>query len=209
MSFQPFTSYHRIIYCDPRTENMSAYQYARALARYAQQEAGEQNVLIAPGTDTNEQGPAQQSLQDYLYPEGNSLHAEIHELLELAHLSTRLHHIAPGDPTNYKDLPLTILRQELSEGEDQQLALAQALTHRVHTLILVEPLNRVAADTQKAIYTFLEKNIKKHPALAGLAKLYIISTTPEVEQRINRDYAAEPQGIPTHLGTYYSHLVQR
>lgn len=207
----PFESRHRIVYLDPRSEGMSAQDYSEALAQQLRTQATaegdtEARVLLSEPNPMIFAGTLAEHLQ--LGTKGLS-QEEMIQLLQLTDSLEIAYRLGGNNPEDYLAAEIASEGSNLSGGQRQRLALARALAQDTHTLILAEPLNSVDEPSQKYIYTALEKNIKSHPQLAGLTKLYIVSTTVEVEKRIARDYAAEPHGIPVHLRDYFANTGQR
>ncbi len=174
--YEPFDTHHRVVYQDPREEKVDASDYARGLAAYLKDANPQLKIAIVERLEDGELSlvDIHNRLQEFCL----NWDLDKDAAAELAHL------VGLGGEGKGADAASS------SQALAQQLQVAQAYARHTDVLILVEPLATVDEKTQAFIFSQLEKRVKKHPMLAEKSKIFIVSTTDEVNRRIVRDRAA-------------------
>lgn len=182
---QELGSGRNIHYINPRTYQLTAQDYAEALAAHLRSHPAlvgvkaedilfsEPNPMIFAGTlhDHLSLGAPSSSL-DYL-----------EEYLELTDSIEIAHRLGGTNPADYWQATISAEGTNLSGGQRQRLALARAYAQGKPVLVLTEPVNSVDEPSQQFIYDGLQKHAAQSGALAHLKHIFIISTTLEADRR--------------------------
>ncbi|MDY6051118.1 MAG: ABC transporter ATP-binding protein [Rothia sp. (in: high G+C Gram-positive bacteria)] len=181
-------------YINPREAGLPAQDYAEALtealrlryspsnnAQEVKEPTGGERVLLSEPNPMIFAGTLAEHLQ--MGTEGLSRERMI-DLLQLTDSEEIAVRLGSRDPDNYLASTLASEGTNLSGGQRQRLALARALAQPASILVLTEPLNSVDEPSQKFILNQLEAKTGQPGPLAHIRRIYLISTTVEVERRL-------------------------
>ncbi|MBM7050623.1 hypothetical protein [Rothia sp. ZJ1223] len=166
----PFQTHHRVVYQNPADESLTADQYAQALAYSLQQDQPGTRILVI---DAQATASTDEDFIDAL-PLNDAEKTELRQLVAL-------------DEREAEESQTQGIDAREQESLAQRLNLARAYAQDTDVLILSEPLTHVSPEDEAAIYSLLEKRIKKHPLLSAKQKIFIVSSNAEVQERIRRD----------------------
>ena len=195
-------SNQRIVYVNPRDYDLTAQDYAEALARTLRRggedlkDASGRRVLLSEPNPMIFAGTLQEHLRlgTVPNPDEELAQAKDEELLKITDSREIAYRLGGRNPEDYFAARITSEGANLSGGQRQRLALARALAQDAQVLILTEPLNSVDEPSQRYIYDALETQIGSdrlpvgYPGLLqNLEQVYVISTTAETTRRMERD----------------------
>ena len=195
----------RIVYVNPRDYNLTAQDYAEALARTLRRggedlkDASGRRVLLSEPNPMIFAGTLQEHLRLGTVPNPDE------ELLKITDSREIAYRLGGRNPEDYFAARITSEGANLSGGQRQRLALARALAQDAQVLILTEPLNSVDEPSQRYIYDAMETQVGSdrlpvgYPGLLqDLEQVYVVSTTAETTRRMERDgYPAADSGTPS------------
>lgn len=171
-------------YLNPAAFNTTAENLAQSITEHLRTVHDPHGVLLSTSDATIYAG----TLQEHLYPvdtQGTAPHTA--ELLRITDSEEIAQRLTGADTRDYLKGAITSFGANLSGGQCQRLALARALAHHKPQLVLAEPLNSVDEPSQRFILDQLEKHRGRPGPLEHLHCIYIISTTAQVQSRIDRD----------------------
>ena len=192
----------RIVYVNPRDYNLTAQDYAEALARTLRRggedlkDATGRRVLLSEPNPMIFAGTLQEHLRlgTVPNPDEELAQAKDEELLKITDSREIAYRLGGRNPEDYFAARITSEGANLSGGQRQRLALARALAQDAQVLILTEPLNSVDEPSQRYIYDAMETQIGSdrlpvgYPGLLqDLEQVYVVSTTAETTRRMERD----------------------
>lgn len=202
----------RIVYVNPRDYNLTAQDYAEALARTLRRggedlkDASGRRVLLSEPNPMIFAGTLQEHLRlgTVPNPDEELAQAKDEELLKITDSREIAYRLGGRNPEDYFAARITTEGANLSGGQRQRLALARALAQDAQVLILTEPLNSVDEPSQRYIYDAMETQVGSdrlpvgYPGLLqDLEQVYVVSTTAETTRRMERDgYPAADSGTP-------------
>lgn len=190
-------------YINPRENNLTAQEYANALVH-----ALRKSEMANAGQGYGDQGTNKRILASepnpmifqgtlrQLLTAGTTGHtdAELIELLTITDSLEIANRLGGIDPQHFFAANISSEGANLSGGQKQRLALARALAQSASVLVLCEPVNSVDEPSQQFILDQLEQHLGEHPQLAHFEQIYLISTTAEVQRRID----AAPHRLTQH-----------
>jgi len=192
----------RIVYVNPRDYNLTAQDYAEALARTLRRggedlkDASGRRVLLSEPNPMIFAGTLQEHLRlgTVPNPDEELAQAKDAELLKITDSREIAYRLGGRNPEDYFAARITSEGANLSGGQRQRLALARALAQDAQVLILTEPLNSVDEPSQRYIYDAMETQVGSdrlpvgYPGLLqDLEQVYVVSTTAETTRRMERD----------------------
>ena len=192
----------RIVYVNPRDYNLTAQDYAEALARTLRRggedlkDATGRRVLLSEPNPMIFAGTLQEHLRlgTVPNPDEELAQAKDEELLKITDSREIAYRLGGRNPEDYFAARITSEGANLSGGQRQRLALARALAQDAQVLILTEPLNSVDEPSQRYIYDAMETQVGSdrlpvgYPGLLqDLEQVYVVSTTAETTRRMERD----------------------
>ena len=192
----------RIVYVNPRDYNLTAQDYAEALARTLRhggedlKDATGRRVLLSEPNPMIFAGTLQEHLRlgTVPNPDEELAQAKDEELLKITDSREIAYRLGGRNPEDYFAARITSEGANLSGGQRQRLALARALAQDAQVLILTEPLNSVDEPSQRYIYDAMETQVGSdrlpvgYPGLLqDLEQVYVVSTTAETTRRMERD----------------------
>jgi putative ABC transporter transmembrane protein len=192
----------RIVYVNPRDYNLTAQDYAEALARTLRRggedlkDASGRRVLLSEPNPMIFAGTLQEHLRlgTVPNPDEELAQAKDEELLKITDSREIAYRLGGRNPEDYFAARITSEGANLSGGQRQRLALARALAQDAQVLILTEPLNSVDEPSQRYIYDAMETQVGSdrlpvgYPGLLqDLEQVYVVSTTAETTRRMERD----------------------
>ncbi|MFW0169233.1 ABC transporter transmembrane domain-containing protein [Rothia sp. P4278] len=170
-------------YINPRCAGISAQEYAETLVQKLRDDSQGDNhrILLSEPTPIIFAGTLSEHLT---LGRGTLTRDEMVDLLKITDSEEIAIRLGGRDPESYVKSALSSEGTNLSGGQRQRLALARALAQRADTLVLTEPLNSVDEPSQKFILNQLEERAGQPGVLAHIERIYIVSTTMEVERRL-------------------------
>ncbi|WP_346844226.1 ATP-binding cassette domain-containing protein [uncultured Rothia sp.] len=168
-------------YINPRSSGMTAQDYTRALVQELRVQHPTLRVLASEPNPMIFQGTLKELITAGTT---SSTDAELCKLLQLTDSLEIAHRLGGTDPAHYFEANINSEGANLSGGQKQRLALTRALAQPASYLVLCEPLNSVDEPSQKYIYDQLEEHLSTHQLLSKIEQIFVISTTAEVQRRI-------------------------
>lgn len=176
-------------YLNPRGLGLSVQETSQQLAEHLRSQG--QKVLLSEPNPMIFAGSLAEHLS--LGTEGLETQRMI-DLLEVTDSLEIAYRLGGRDPQDYLAASISPEGMNLSGGQRQRLALARALAQQAPVLVLAEPLNSVDEPSQRFILNQLEEKVGQPGPLAHIQQIYLVSTTLEVERRLEAQKGGQSRG---------------